>query len=90
MRDEDRGATHVDAWGGQVHVGATLGRWATAAGRRRTGGIRGARLWVGMNRGRGNGGRHDSVGVGRQIGGGETGAGWSDYGGGTSQPRDLV
>jgi hypothetical protein len=64
-----------------VNEGATLGRWATAASRRQAGGIRGVRLWVEMDRGRGDGGRHDSMVAGRQIGGGETGAGWSDCGG---------
>jgi hypothetical protein len=66
-----------------VHEGAMLGRWATTASRRRTGSIRGARLWAEMDCGRGDGGRHDSMVAGRQIGGGETGAGWSDYGGTT-------
>jgi hypothetical protein len=76
--------------GGQVHVGATLGQWATAAGWRRIGGIHGARLWVGTDCGRDDGGRHDSVGACRQTGGGETGAGWLDCGGDGGRPHDLV
>jgi hypothetical protein len=41
-------------------------------GRRQLGGIRGVRLWEGMDRGCGDIGRHDSVGAGQQTGGGET------------------
>jgi hypothetical protein len=83
MRIDSR-HTWTPGGGGQVHVRATT------AGRRRTGGIRGVRLWAGTDRGHGDGGWHDSVGTGRQIGGGETGAGWSNCGGGAGRPRDLV
>jgi hypothetical protein len=83
-------AQHTWMPGGQLHVGATLGRWVTTAGRHRTCGIHGTRLWAGMDHGHGDDGRHDSVGAGQQIGGGETGVGWSDCGGSTGQPCDLV
>jgi hypothetical protein len=48
--------------------------WNWQRGWHRIGGIHGVRLWVGMDRGHSDGGRHDSIGTGRQTGGGETGA----------------
>jgi hypothetical protein len=52
------------------------------------------RLWDetvgGTDCGHGDSGRHDSVIADRQTGGEETGAGWSDCGGGAVRPRDLV
>jgi hypothetical protein len=44
----------------------------------------------GMDRGHGDGGWHDSVGVGRQTGSREIGVGWSDCDSGGGQPHDLV
>jgi hypothetical protein len=40
--------------------------------RRQPGGVCGVRLWAGTDRGRGDGGRHDSVGTSQQTGSGET------------------
>jgi hypothetical protein len=41
-------------------------------GRCRPGHVCGVRLWVGMDRGCGDSGWHDSMGAGQQTGGGET------------------
>jgi hypothetical protein len=48
------------------------------------------RMWGETVGGHGDGGRHDSVGVVQQTGGGEIGVGWPDCGGGAGRPDELV